>query len=114
MGGGFLCDLQQHTFDVLKYIEIAETYNANASCCQERSPIFILLLSLACVMLSTIEFNAKLAVMAVEIEDVGTYRLLTPEFQSKQLAIAPNLPQELFRIRLILAQPTCGIEKFRV
>jgi hypothetical protein len=60
-GSGFLCNLQQHTFDVLKYIEIAEMYGANASCSQEHSPIFIFPLPRACVMLSTIEFNAELA-----------------------------------------------------
>jgi hypothetical protein len=65
-------------------------------------------------MLSTIEFNAKLAVVTVKIEDVGTYRLLTPEFQLKQLAIAQNLPQELFHIRLMLARPACEIEEFGV
>jgi hypothetical protein len=105
---------QQYCFKAFQYIQIAEAERADTLSLYKSISSLIMLLTLICVMLATIELNTEFIVMAIEIEDIESNRLLTPELKAKQLAITQNPPEELFRVGLVLTQPSREIEKFRV
>ena len=55
-------------------------------------------------MLSPIHFDGQLLFRAIEIKDVSTDWVLSPEFISLKTLGAQELPEKSFNIRLILAK----------
>ena len=52
----------------------------------------------------TIAFDNKVGFAAIEVRDVSPELMLPPEFESKDLSIAKQLPQEIFGRRLLLSE----------
>ena len=57
-----------------------------------------------------IAFNNKISLVAIEVSDVITKLMLPPEFESKELSIPQQPPQDLFGGRLVL--PKLASESF--
>jgi hypothetical protein len=55
-------------------------------------------------MLVAIQFDYQLCLEADEIDDVGTYRLLAPEFCLRKSAVAERLPKLALDVGLIATQ----------
>jgi hypothetical protein len=51
-------------------------------------------------VLAPIQFDDELAFQTREIGEVGTDRMLTPEFATEQPSVAQPIPEPLLRVRL--------------
>jgi hypothetical protein len=52
----------------------------------------------------TIAFDNKVGVAAIEVRNVNPELMLPPEFESKDLSITKELPQESFGRRLLFSE----------
>ncbi|WP_041420871.1 hypothetical protein [Sideroxydans lithotrophicus] len=50
-------------------------------------------------MLATIKLDSQLFLVAIEVENVSTDRMLPSEFRSRVTAVAQQSPQQRFRVR---------------
>jgi len=64
-------------------------------------PILIVVPRFVGIVHGAVALNYELCLMAVEVGDVVAILMLTSEFESKQLPIPQQLPQQLFSRRLL-------------
>jgi len=112
-GEGLYCfsDLQQDGFEVLQHIFVAKSRCVNTVRCQECLILFVVLYPRALIVLPTVQLDAELVFMAVEVENVRTNRVLTTEFYTAELTATQTVPQEFFRVSLLTTQlaHTCEV-----
>ena len=58
----------------------------------------------ALIMLSAVQFDAELTLVAIEVENVRTNRVLTTEFYTAELTAAQTVPQKFFCVSLLTTQ----------
>ncbi len=97
-------DCAQNILDVLKHLIVPESKNSIAPRLQERSANFIFLRKLG--VLAAIEFDHEASFDRAEVSEVGSYRVLTPEFYLAHPAASQMPPQDSFGVGLLEAQPS--------
>jgi len=80
--------------------------------CQEHLTLFVVLYPRTLVVLSTIQFDAELVLVAIKIEDVRTNRVLTTKFEATELTATQTVPQEFFCVSLLTTQLAHKCEVF--
>jgi hypothetical protein len=71
----------------------------------------ILLFQAREVVHGPVELDDQAILCAVKVDDIGSNLMLTPKFETGQLAIPDHLPKNLLGRRLFLAQPTGDFNK---
>jgi len=80
--------------------------------CQEHLTLFVVLYPRTLVVLSTIQFDAELVLVAIKIEDVRTNRVLTTKFEATELTATQTVPPEFFCVSLLTTQLAHKCEVF--
>jgi len=75
----------------------------NAIVGQKLRPSLVLLSTFVRVVLAPIEFDGKLGFMAIKVEHIRCYRMLTAKFGTQTL-VANQRPKQLLRLGLFLSQ----------
>jgi hypothetical protein len=97
-------DRSQNLLNILKYLIVPEAENSIASRLQERRANFILLRKFG--VLAAIEFDDEASFDRAEVGEVGSNRVLTPEFHLAHPAASQMAPQNSFGVGLLVAQPS--------
>ena len=84
---------------------VPESKNPVALRLEKRSPGFIFLRTFN--VLCTIQFNDEASFSRAEISEVGTNRMLTPEFGATHLPGSQMVPNNSLRVGLLATQPSC-------
>ena len=83
---------------------IPKSQNTNTIHLKIRSSILVIDHLIIFTVLPSIHFNSQLLLRAIEIKDVATDWVLSPEFISLQTLGAQELPEKTLYIGLILAK----------
>jgi hypothetical protein len=94
----------QDTFQILKYLTIPKSDHLDAKIVQESRPPIVFFPSIRFIVLSAIQLNGKLCLMAKEIEDKLFEGMLAAKTKPPNLFAAQAMPQRLFRIGHVLQQ----------
>ncbi len=81
-------NLFQHRFGLLEYLVVPETQNMNALVFEERASALVINLRGRCIMLTTVQLNRELFLVAVEIENVVAEGVLATELAVRQTPVA--------------------------
>ena len=82
----------QHRIRFLQYLIVPEANHPNALFIQEPGALRIIFPDRISVMLTSIQFDRQLQFVAVEVENISAYRMLTPEFFVGKPTIAEQTP----------------------
>ena len=104
--GEKLIDFTKHLISVRKHLIVPESKHSIAARIQERRPkcIFARLIG----VLAAIEFDNQAPFDRTEVGEVGTDRMLTPEFDLSHPAAAQVAPEDSLGVGLFAAQ-TAGV-----
>ncbi len=91
----------QDSLKIFKNVIIPKTHNAKASSFEICSPLTILAGLIH--MFTTIQLNNQVVLQRTKINDIGTDRLLPPEFYARNLSRTELKPEPLFSISLIMS-----------
>jgi len=80
--------------------------------CQEHLTLFVVLYPCVLIVLSTIQLDAEFVLVAVEVEDVRTNRVLTTKCEATELTATQTVPQEFFCVSLLTTQLAHKCEVF--
>ena len=94
-----LRDPENYRFCFLQNIVCPEAHHPISAPLQPSGPAVVITRGRG--MLATIDFDDQPRLLAAEIGNERTDSMLTPEFQSRQLAVAKAGPEPAFRDRLV-------------
>ena len=82
-----------------KHVAVAESGHSDAEPLQVSAPSIVADPASLQRMLTSIQLDCQLLGWAVEVEDVGTHRMLPPKLGASDLARSQEIPQALLGIR---------------
>ena len=97
------CNLLQHADGIIQHARVGKSKDANSLSEHVCGAIAIVMPLFVPVMNRAIAFNYQRSLSTIEIDDIVTELVLSPEFKSVKLAITQKLPKHVFGQGLICA-----------
>jgi len=72
--------------------------------CQECLTLFVVLYACSLIVLPAVQLDAEFVLVAIKVEDIGSYRILTTKLQTTELTATQTVPQEFFCVSLLTSQ----------
>jgi hypothetical protein len=98
------CNCHQNAIKVLNNLRICESKKLNSVSSDILFPVEVIFFRCLSPVSRAINFDCKLALMAVKIDNEWTDAMLTPEFSPEQLFSLQLRPENSFRISCIIAE----------
>lgn len=102
----------QHVFHTVEHIIVPESDYTYARGLKNFRAFFVIQTLLFVVMSSAIKLNSKTGIVAVEVEDISTNRILSTELEAAETTSSQNIPKQLFCVCLPLAKLSGKNEQF--
>jgi len=100
----FICDGFENSLCFLQHLIVPKTHHAQTKRFQFPGSIRIINSLLVIGMSAAVKFNDQSSFMAVKIGDIAGNGMLPAEFETQQLAVAQQLPEQVFGVGGIFAQ----------
>lgn len=97
---GHFCDSQEHRFEILQDIKVGESQQSISLFSKQNGSCPVFLCSFRRIVLPTVQFNAQLFLVAIEVDDVPADWLLSSELQAEQPTVPQSRPEQRFRVGL--------------
>jgi hypothetical protein len=97
-------NLFQHVFQKIEHIIVPESDYTYAHGLKNFRSFFVIQALFFMVMPTSIELNSKTGIMAVEIQDISAYRILSAKLEAAETACSQKMPQQFFCVSLFLTK----------
>jgi hypothetical protein len=104
-------DTFQNCLGLLEHVVIPEAHHPDSLCRKGCGAFFIMRPAIVGMMLTTIQLNRQLEIVAIKIEHVGGDGVLTTKLCPGHAAVAQHEPERLFGVGLVVAQLPREVEK---